>query len=105
MPLRFLLLTCALPLLACGSGAGPGQRELGPGTVYDLAAAGAPDLLPARDLGHAELGDGDDGGTTLTIVHQLPGVTVTTLAGSGVAGARDGKGSAAFFDNPVGLAL
>jgi sugar lactone lactonase YvrE len=35
----------------------------------------------------------------------VPGVTVTTLAGSGVAGTLDGKGAAAELDNPTGIAI
>jgi sugar lactone lactonase YvrE len=39
------------------------------------------------------------------IVHAAPNVFVATMAGSDVPGAADGKGSAASFDNPVGVAL
>jgi sugar lactone lactonase YvrE len=67
-----------------------------------------PDLLPPRDLTPLE-------DTTPPpdlapaqvppVVHQIAGVMVATLAGSAQAGAMDGTGAAAQFQNPVGIAL
>jgi DNA-binding beta-propeller fold protein YncE len=105
---RFLL-ACALlaPLAACDAGGGDGgTRDLA--APHDLAVPAVRDLAPGADLGRGDLDGGDEpdgGGGTPAIVHQLAGVSVATLAGSAVAGALDGSGGAAFFSNPVGLAL
>lgn len=40
-----------------------------------------------------------------SVVKQIEGVTVSTLAGSDITGAEDGTGAGAQFDNPVNLAL
>jgi DNA-binding beta-propeller fold protein YncE len=55
-------------------------------------------------------GPGDGGappGDLALIVetHQVPGVAVTTLAGSDVAGSADGTGAMAQFNNPVSVAF
>ena len=49
--------------------------------------------------------DAADAGIEAGTVDFVPGVTVTTLAGSDVAGEQDGTGAAAEFDNPTGVAL
>lgn len=90
-------LAVALATGCGGSGAsgGPGSSGAGP----DLAPPAA-----AADLG----GPAPAGGVDLAeppVVHPVDGVTVATLAGSSVAGWRDGVGAAAELDNPTGVAL
>jgi DNA-binding beta-propeller fold protein YncE len=106
-PLLPLVLACLLALGACddaGGGNSNGAHDLG--VTQDLTVAPVRDLATARDLAPRDLGGDEDGGSTIPdVVHALPGVTVTTLAGSSVAGGLDGDGAAARFDNPVGLAL
>ncbi len=69
------------------------------------------------DAGHSAFGDGstpnNDGGAPavdagpppIGTVTFVPGVTVSTLAGSASTGAKDGTGGAAEFDNPTGIAI
>jgi sugar lactone lactonase YvrE len=54
-----------------------------------------------------EAGDTGPGGDAAlpVVITYIPGVTVSTLAGSDVAGTQDGTGAAAQFDNPTGLAI
>jgi NHL repeat len=52
--------------------------------------------------------DADDAGDATTdagLVHYVTGVTVSTLAGSDVAGMQDGTGAGAQLDNPTGISL
>jgi DNA-binding beta-propeller fold protein YncE len=113
MALRPVLIVSLLSLAACNDNndSAVDPPDLTVPATQDLAVPGAdlargPDLA-TRDLGGggAGGGGGEDGGSTLTIVDQLPGVTVATLAGSAVSGALDGSGGAALFNNPVGIAI
>lgn len=70
-------------------------------TDTDAASDAAPDATSDGGTDAAS-GDAADGGGTVTFV---PGVTVSTLAGSSMAGEVDGTGSGAEFTNPTGIAL
>jgi hypothetical protein len=83
----------------------PGPDLLSPSTPPDLAAT---------DLGAGDLADAatDLAGSDLTGVDLLPsmppicnGVTVSTLAGNGIADFLDGQGSVARFNGPEGIAI
>ena len=49
--------------------------------------------------------DASDATTDAGLVHYVTGVTVSTLAGSDVAGMQDGTGAGAQLDNPTGISL
>jgi sugar lactone lactonase YvrE len=52
-----------------------------------------------------DAGEDVDAAPLPVVTSYLSGVTVSTLAGSDVAGSQDGTGAAAQFDNPTGMAL
>ena len=83
----------------------PGRDDAGVGDAGPVAPVGS----DAGGAGSDSGGGGSDGGGGAdagpVVIHYIPGVTVSTLAGSDVAGTQDGTGVAAQFDNPTGMAL
>ncbi len=63
------------------------------------------DLAHSPDLARALNDLGSQDAMVPIVVNQVAGVTVSTLAGSSVAGVLEGTGASAQFDNPVGIAL
>jgi hypothetical protein len=72
------------------------------GNASDAADADA-DLDTASDATDAD--DGSDATADAGAVHYVAGVTVSTLAGSDVAGTQDGTGAGAQLDNPTGISI
>lgn len=97
-----------------GTGAG---GEVGGGDVGGGGAGGGE--VGGGEIGGGEVGGGEVGGgepgicqgdpqggsDKPDVVHSIAGVTVTTLAGSGLAGTINGTGASARFSNPVNIAL
>jgi DNA-binding beta-propeller fold protein YncE len=83
------------PPVAQGTSTGAGSSSTTPSTGGNGDAGGS------ADAG----GAGGGGAEPTPIVDAIPGVVVSTLAGSSVAGEKDGSGSEAQFDNPVNVAL
>ena len=103
--LAFFLLAAPLAA-ACGSP--PSTAGVTGSSGSSTGAGGAPpsrgDAGTGADGGTS--GGSDGGGATLPVViHYVPGVQVSTLAGSDIGGTQDGTGGAAQFDNPTGMAL
>jgi len=79
--------------------------------VSPLGCAAAVSHSSPSDAGGSGLDDsgapaGNDAGPPpIGTVTFVPGVTVSTLAGSASTGAKDGTGGAAQFDNPTGIAI
>ena len=105
------LVIAASPLaFACGSapanGVSKGTTGAGSGPHVDAGGAIVPG---ANDAGAPTVGPGtEDGGGAASlpvVITYVPGVNVSTLAGSDVPGTQDGTGVAAHFNNPTGLAL
>jgi sugar lactone lactonase YvrE len=101
-----------------GAGSDDGAAS-GDGGASDASAssddAGDANASP-DDAGDANLlgsGDASDSGPSIDAgpppdagtIDFVTGVTVSTLAGSAVAGSQNGTGSAAQFDNPTGIAI
>lgn len=83
-----------------GANTGGGGGSAGGGTGGEGAANGGGGAGPDCDA------DPHPTGSDLPdVVHVVAGVTVSTLAGSSVAGSSNGLGAAAHFDNPVNLVL
>lgn len=88
---------------ACGGADDPADASI-PDTSAPDADASEPDAdasAPDADAGPPDA----DAGSVLGTVDFVPGVTVSTLAGSATSGGADGTAGAASFDNPTGLAL
>jgi sugar lactone lactonase YvrE len=95
-------------LLACGSNGGgdpPPDGGRAPVGATDSGGGQEPDSTPGG--GGADAGS-DDGAAAMPIIGTLtflPGVNVTTLAGSALGGKQDGTGAGAQLDNPTGIAI
>lgn len=85
---------------ACGGGSvANDDRDPGLVTAVDLAPfVAGPDLREASDGAKPDT-------RPPPFVEQVDDVTVSTLAGSGVAGTQEGTGAAARFANPTGIAV
>jgi sugar lactone lactonase YvrE len=68
-----------------------------------LQADGSTSLQPSK--AGSPPPEPDAGPPPIGTVVFVPGVTVSTVAGSAENGARDGTGAAAQFDNPIGIAI
>ncbi len=83
------------------------DAEAGPsvdGNMPDADAAAADADLDSPTDG-ADADDANDAATDAGLVHYVAGVTVSTLAGSDVAGTQDGTGAGAQLDNPTGISI
>jgi sugar lactone lactonase YvrE len=80
------------------AGSKPGAKDAG------LAGAGASDAS-SSGAGSSDSGVAVDAAPLPVVTNYVPGVTVSTLAGSSVSGTLDGTGAAAQFDNPTGMSL
>jgi sugar lactone lactonase YvrE len=69
-----------------------------------LQAEGSTSVTPSGD-GSPPPSEVEAGPPPIGTVLFVPGVTVSTIAGSAENGARDGTGAAAEFDNPTGIAI
>jgi sugar lactone lactonase YvrE len=102
------------------TGADAGPMDAGLDATRDASDAASEDAgldasihdageAPDATDGSADASDKDAGVDAAPIdagpVVFVPGVQVSTLAGSGVAGALDGDGGAAQFNNPTGIAV
>jgi hypothetical protein len=88
---------------APGTGGGAVGATAGDDAGAGDAAAGNAGASTV-DGGGIDPAPGDDAATPL-VIHYVPGVAVSTLAGSDVPGIQDGTGGAAHFDNPTGMAI
>ena len=79
------------------------DRSFSVGLLISFLAAGCGGAAVMNDGATTEVGD--MAGSIPPVIHGVDGVTVSTLAGSGTAGAQEGTGGSARFDNPVGVAL
>ncbi len=91
---------------------GAGDASPDTGNASPDAGDASPDAGDASpDAGDASPDAGDaspdagDASLDAGAVAYVPGVTVSTLAGSDDAGAQNGTGGAAQFDNPTGIAI
>jgi sugar lactone lactonase YvrE len=87
-----------------GTGTG-GTGSGGEGGVGASGGGGAGGDMCTGTATSAGVGGGGGGGNGPDVVVQLAGVTVSTVAGSNVAGSADGLAGAAQFANPVNLTL
>ncbi len=93
-------LAAGCSIVGCGSGADPGSGGGGEG-AGDTGAGNVTGSGGAADCSGATV----ERAETPPIVDQIPGVVVTTLAGSDVAGDDDGAGKNAKFNNPTNVLL
>ena len=117
--LSLAVLVAASPLtFACGSspngggGVASGGADSGSSASQGDGGASVPGSNDAGGAAASEGGaigpgleDGGDAAPLPVVINSVPGVTVSTLAGSDVPGTSDGTGAAAEFDNPTGLAI
>jgi serine/threonine protein kinase, bacterial len=75
-----------------GISSGSGAKDGGTETLDDASASGQC------------LASGSNA-TPPSVTNYVSGVTVSTIAGSGVSGTQDGTGAAAQFSNPTGMAI
>ncbi len=110
----FASLACqALPESSDGGapGATPTNGADSGKTIADAGASTPPGseagtvTPPGGGANDASATDEGDAAPLPVMINYLPGATVSTLAGSSVAGTLDGTGAAAQFDNPTGMAL
>jgi hypothetical protein len=95
---------------AQGNDAGQGGDASDGGQAGDASDGGhGGDAGDAGDAGQSDAGQSDAGDAATNVdagtVTFVPGVVVSTLAGSDVAGEQDGTGAGAQFTNPTGIAL
>ena len=99
-PLAF---ACSAMTPSTGSGpTGSDSGSMGTTDSGTTGATGGEDGATGADDAGQDVGDA---APLPVVTNYVSGVTVSTLAGSSLAGSQDGTGAAAQFDNPTGMAV